>query len=163
MKETERKEFAMVIGSLAAAFDKEIDSALMRGMWMGLSDLTIDQIRFAATRVLKELQFFPKPAEIRKLAGEQGGKQQAVLAWEIVIKQIASKGSYGVPEYDEATRRVVKSFGGWKHLCSLNADELNTWTRKRFEEDYQTYVEAEQRNNLLTMPMKKELSDGYKS
>jgi hypothetical protein len=109
--------------------------------------------------------FFPAVGELENLIDsiKNGGvdkRQSASLAWESVYKMIAKVGSYGNPEFNIATTRTIKSLGGWRHLCSLSSDELNTWTRKRFEEDYQTYVEIEQKDNLLTEKAREELRDG---
>lgn len=64
----DREAFGLTIQGLAANFRVEETEALLHVMWMGLEDMPIDRFLAAAKRALKECEFMPSVAELRRLA-----------------------------------------------------------------------------------------------
>lgn len=64
----DRQAFGLTIQGLAANFRVEQTEPLLHVMWMGLEDIPVDRFLAAAKRALKECEFMPSVAELRKLA-----------------------------------------------------------------------------------------------
>ena len=62
-------KFGTVMRALAAVFRQEVTPAMLEGYWMGVGDLTVDELERGARRAIRECRFMPVPAEIRELAG----------------------------------------------------------------------------------------------
>src|SRR3954470_14836140 len=69
MTESDRKPFADLVTGLAVNFRQEVSLALRQAYWLGLGDLPMESITVAVTRALRECEFMPSVAELRKFAG----------------------------------------------------------------------------------------------
>lgn len=63
-----------LVQALAAVFRVDPTEALLTGYWLGLSDLPLPVVSAGVQRALRECQFMPSVAELRKLAGH--GKRE---------------------------------------------------------------------------------------
>lgn len=148
MEQQDRREFATAITALAATHRIEADPAMIQGYWMGLSDLDIGAVLSACSEALKTLTFFPKPVEIRSLAGVNSPSARAALLWADVSE--AAKSS-AWPE-DPMAREVVRHMGGPKRLGMMPSDEFETWGRKEFERIFVAVSEATDIRRRLKAP-----------
>jgi hypothetical protein len=69
MDERDRPAFASGLAALAANARAELDETQIELLWTALADeMSIEQFRVAAVRALRELEFFPSVAELRRFA-----------------------------------------------------------------------------------------------
>jgi hypothetical protein len=135
-----------------------------------LADLSDDRIRLCVGRAVRELEWFPKPAKLRELAGAEGSAThqdaEARAAWNTVIDfvdryvQSDVYGGYGVdqgcricppPQLQQRIVDTVRRTGGWRaYKCMANDDF--PFQQKRFFEEYEAWTAVEQilQTNLLT-------------
>ena len=99
--------------AMAEIFREPLTAECMAMYVESLSDLTDDQIRLCIARAIRELKWFPKPAELRELVGcNPRGEHdaEARAAWDVVVdfadKYIQSdpQGCYVV---DQGVRRAA--------------------------------------------------------
>lgn len=154
MKQSDLQEFATAITALAATHRVEADSAMIEGYWMGMEDLPVDAVLSACREAIRTLGYFPKPVELRKLAGVRTPADDAALAWADVSK--AAKSSCW-PD-DPVAAEVVRHMGGPKRLGMMPADEFETWGRKEFERIYATVVDVSDTRRRLGVSDSKQLS-----
>jgi hypothetical protein len=126
-----------------------------------LADLSDEQIRVSVGRAIRELKWFPKPAELRELVGcnpkeEQDAEARAALG--VVLNfvekyvQIDPQGCYVI---DQGVRRVpppvlsqrildsVRRTGGWRAYKVMDAADL-PHQQKRFVAEYCAWTAVEQ-------------------
>ena len=136
MRDKDRERYIIVLTALAAAYSCAVDSALIQAYWLGLGDLTIEQVEQAAREALRVCVYMPKPAEIRELAGVISPQHRAVLAWGEVLQAISEVGAYESVDFgDPATHASVRSVGGWICLCAMSDKELR-FAQRDFERHY---------------------------
>lgn len=139
----DRERFAMAINVLATAFERELDEPLLEAYWMALDDLPIDVIERAVKRSIRELEYFPKPAQLRKLEAPMKAEHRAVVAWRVVSKTAASTGAYASVSFDDpVTNATIRNMGGWHWLCERPAKDFDVWVRKDFERIYRALYES---------------------
>lgn len=143
MNDTDREQFAKLIGALAIATRVEADELLLEAYWMALEDLPIESVAIAAKRALRECKFFPMAVELREMSGEVSPADRAVLAWDAFQKAVHQHGYYDSVQFDDpAITATVRSLGGWIRVCELPVDEFDKWLRKDFERVYASYCRS---------------------
>ncbi len=137
-----KDKFAGLIEAVATTFGKQIDKAMLLGYWMGLNDLSEEQLERACMRAIRTCKFMPKPAELRELTGALSASAQAVLAFHDVEKALGSCGYYRSPNFeDKVINATIRNLGGWMRICDLSPEEFDKWFRKDFERIYAIYVD----------------------
>jgi hypothetical protein len=126
-----------------------------------LADLSDDRIRVCVGRAVRELEWFPKPAKLRELAGAEGSASnqdaEARKAWDIVLQfvdkwvQSDVEGNYVIscgirssepPKLSQRILDTVRRTGGWRaYKCMANDDF--PFQQKRFFEDYEAWTAVE--------------------
>jgi hypothetical protein len=155
--------------AMAEVFREPLTAELLAMYVESLADLSDEQIRLCVGRAIRELKWFPKPAELRELVGcNPKGEQdaEARAAWDVVVdftgKYIQSdpQGCYVI---DQGVRRVpppvlsqrildtVRRTGGWRAYKLMDAADL-PHQQKRFVAEYQAWTAVEQvpASKLLT-------------
>jgi hypothetical protein len=140
-----------------------------------LADLSEEQFSRAIKMAIQKLKFFPKPAELRELAGAPGSSvdrdAESRKAWDVVIAfaakwvQSDAEGSYVIsrgvrssepPQLSQQLRDTVRRTGGWRTYKCMTDEDL-PFVQKRFFEEYAAWVAVEQivPGKLLTeMPLR---------
>lgn len=137
MLESERPEFAMQINALASSFRTEADEAMLEGYWIALSDLTLEAVRMAVARAIRECEHFPRGKELRELGGELGPQGRAVLAWMAASKAVKKIGAYQSVDFDDPViNATIRAMGGWERFIEVSPEDFDKWTRKDFEKIY---------------------------
>ncbi len=121
-----------------------------------LADLSLEQLERALWRARRELNFFPKIAEIRERAGadpEECQDAEAHRAWGVVVlysdKWVHAdpQGCYvpqqgcrsgQPPQLDQRTLDCVRLLGGWKRLKTASEDDV-PFLKKDFIEEYKRW------------------------
>ena len=138
MEKTDRGEFSIVMVTLATGFDKEATEGVIETYWGALKDLPLADIKFAAEAALKSLEWWPKPAQLRKLAGDVGPDHRAAIAWRAVRKALNEHGTYASVNFDDpVVNATIRNLGGWVALGQKESKDFDIWVRKEFERIYQ--------------------------
>jgi hypothetical protein len=142
MKPDDRKAFLPLFNTLASAFRVELSPSLIQAYWQALSDLPLESVEAAIDSAMRSCRFMPVPADLRSMAGEMPADAKAALAWDAVRRAIRAHGAYASVDFDHpAVNAAVRSIGGWLRLCSLDAEELDKWTRKDFEKVFLAFAD----------------------
>jgi len=157
MKDTDKKEFAMLMTGTAEMFSKPMGKAQLQMYFIALGELTIDQVREGLNKHIRNPdggQFMPRPADIiKQVHGSQADananlESAAQMQWMNVTRAIAQVGSYRTPKFkDPVTAAVICSLGNWASLCNKTEEQLK-WVGKEFTQLYQTY----HKKNLTELP-----------
>lgn len=140
MKPSDKTEFGEVIGVMAVTYRQEATTPFLRAYWLGLSDLTMDQIRRGTTRALQTLKFMPTPAEIREMSGELNKADRAAHAWSEFERAVVAHGGYKSVTFDDPLiNATVRALGGWMRCCNLPCEEFDKWLRKDFIGHYTAF------------------------
>jgi hypothetical protein len=146
---------------MAEVFREPLTAECMAMYVESLADVSDDQIRVSIGRVVRELKWFPKPAEIRELAGANPAKQddaEARKAWDILIAFIRKYvgndvyGNYGPehgwyptdhPQLSDRILDTVRRTGGWKVYARMTHEDF-PFIQKRFMGEFESWSAVEQ-------------------
>jgi len=144
MVDADLERFATAITALAGAFRVEVSEPLIDGFWLGLQDLEWDNFSSAVSRSIATSEHFPRPAEIRSLAGGQTPEMRALLAWTAVRAAIKEHDAYRTVQFsDPAATAAVRYLGGWIALCNEHSwEELDKYVQPRFAKAYVAFSDA---------------------
>lgn len=103
-----------------------------------MADIPTEPLLVAMKRATTSCTFFPKPVELRQMAGERSPEDRAARAWEYVVRAVALVGVYGSPDFsDPLTNATIATLGGWVQMCDLPGEKFSVWFRKDFIKTYQ--------------------------
>ncbi len=135
MTRSDMPRLARVLAVLGDTFNETVSDIRAEGYFMGLNDLTIEQVEAGARQALKQSKFFPRPAEIRQFA-VGSAEDVAEMAWLELLGEVRRVGCYGAPKLSESTATTMCAlWGDWKRLCETlpgDGPELLGWA-KRFK------------------------------
>lgn len=135
--------FAVGLAALARALGGKVDAQVTELYYVALQDLDEQAWQRATARALRELKFFPRPAELRELAGEHSSNDRVIAAWTEAMTAAASVGGWSSVDFeDPAINAAVRSMGGWIRFCGRSSDELERFGRKNFEQAYRAYAKS---------------------
>jgi hypothetical protein len=147
--------------ALAEVFKEPVTPECLAMFVESLADLSDDQIRLCVGHAFRELKWFPKPAELRELAGasqQQGQGAEARKAWDVLtrfVKKYVSNDVYGnfgpqhgwypksYPKLSDRILDTVRRTGGWKVYACMTGEDF-PFVQKRFFEEYATWAAVEQ-------------------
>lgn len=142
MDDSHRAAFSVSIGAMLETFGQQSTTPLLLGYWIGLNDLTIEQVQLGVSNAIRSCRFVPKPIEIRDLAvGATDLESLAMRAWDDALSAI-SKGPYRHIDFEDKTiNAVVRSLGGWPSFVSRFTDsDGEKWVRIEFIKCYRSFV-----------------------
>lgn len=125
------------VSALCEAFRRTPSQVTFASYEIGLDGLSDQEVALATEKALKTSKFMPSPAELRELAGLVGGKDRAVLAWEVVLKNIRI-GPYKHVDFDDGIiNATIRNLGGWNQfLLRFSGVDAEMWLRRDFLETY---------------------------
>jgi hypothetical protein len=147
--------------ALAEVFREPLTAECLAIYVESLADLSDDQIRLCVGRAVRELKWFPKPAELRELTGANPAQQldaEARKAWDVLtafVRKYVSNdvhGNYGpehgwypksYPRVSERILDVVRRTGGWRAYKCMKEQDY-PFQQKRFFEEYEAWTAVEQ-------------------
>jgi hypothetical protein len=106
MTADERTTFAMHLGVLAETFGETLTKPRLEGYFLGLADLPLEAVTHAIRAALVACKFFPRPAELRELAGE--GFADVGLIEAMIVKFLWPPGQ----SCDPFLAMVIQRLGG---------------------------------------------------
>lgn len=142
MNECHKPEFSIAISAMLETFGTQATKPILLGYWLGLNDLTLEQLQFGVAQAIRSCKFIPKPVEIRELAiGSIDTESLALSAWGEALKAV-SLGPYRHVNFEDKTiNAVVRSMGGWPNFVDRFRDtESEKWTRIEFVKGYKAYA-----------------------
>lgn len=71
MRDDEKGEFDVLIRMLFETFRKKATTGLILGYWIGLHDLSMREVKFAARQAIRTSTFCPSVAELRRYAASR--------------------------------------------------------------------------------------------
>ena len=132
-----RDRFSKAMQTLAAAFNKEATMDLIEAYWIGLKDLSIEDVEHGAHAALRELEIMPRPAHLRKMSGDVEPSHRAAIAWQAVRTALRRHSVYTSVNFDDpVVNATIRNMGGWVALGERSAEDFDIWTRKEFERIY---------------------------
>lgn len=140
MENNDRDRFVQIMLGMADNFRDTITREGMQMRFDMLKEFSIEQIAFAARKIMRSRRFtkMPPVAEFfEALEGKSEGK--ALEAWGEVMECLKMGKEPNNPVAIEAVRRI----GGWSWLAKQGYDELH-WLEKRFIEHYESYEQKQQ-------------------
>lgn len=154
MTNEDRPRLARILSVLGDTFAEPITDQRAEGYYIGLQDLTIGQIEFAAREALRLSKFFPRPAELRALA--MGTSDDAAeLAWLAVRNEVRRIGLYGAPDLSsDVLNAIDATWGSWRDLCATlpnEGPELLGWA-KRFKTTYEALANRQRITTGIDVP-----------
>lgn len=128
----------MAFAHLCVIFGKDCTPTLAEAYAEALRDMPTEPLLIAMKRATTSCTFFPKPVEIRQLAGERSPEDRAARAWEFVLRAVATVGVYKSPDFsDPLTNATIATLGGWVYMCDLEGEKFSKWFRMDFLKTYQ--------------------------
>lgn len=143
-KAIDGKAFRAAIGALALSFGKEATIATYDAYWLGLSDLPLPAVEHAVAQAIRTCEHFPRPVDLRRLAGEKTTEQRAIAAWSDVQGAL-SIGSYKPVDFeDKVINATIRNMsGGWPaFLERFTGSEETKWARADFIKAYASLSNA---------------------
>jgi len=142
-------EFGKIMIILSEAFGKSPSSKMVELYFQYLKDLSIEEIKEAADRVIKEqlVSVFPTIASIRKAIGKDEKEEaefKALEAWNEACDFVRGfDPSYPTKHNDPFLNRVIElTFGGWYKFSETDPD-AESFDRKHFIETYKSIDKRE--------------------
>lgn len=135
---SKQETVSKALRALFATFGAEASADLLRGYVIGLGDLEAEQVRSAVFRAIRECDRLPRPAELRKLAGEVNDPEAlAIAAWGDVLKAVPL-GAWKSVSFDDVTiNATIRNLGGWPTVIERFAGaEDEKWLRIEFVRTY---------------------------
>jgi len=124
MEADDLPEFAKALTALAECFGEPLSVARIEAYFSALDDLPLANVQEALAGAMRTKTFFPKPAELRDLAGCHGpdvGEAYAEL-------NRALRGYYWTaPDVSAPVATMVERMGGWRTVAMMTAEEQ--WRR----------------------------------
>lgn len=145
MTDDDETEFTSRLAALMEVHGiKDPTESLFDSYWSALRDLPLTAYQVATARALRESKFFPKPAELRNLAGfgEARRKLNAANAWEVVYSAMIKYDYVHSVDFGPLTNAVVRNMGGWLWLCARTTTDL-TFDRRKFEDLHQQLADTQ--------------------
>ena len=149
MTDADRAEFAALLSDVLGFYGKPTTEFAMSVWWQACAPFDISAVRKAMTAHATDPDrghFAPMPADvIRNIRGTS--KESAHMAWQRLIEQIRTVGSYGRPKLDAPTSAALESIGGWSGLCQSQESQLS-WLQRQFLTAYGVQTERMNREGL---------------
>ncbi|HET9024319.1 MAG TPA: hypothetical protein VFN64_07075 [Burkholderiaceae bacterium] len=110
--------FAALMVKLAEAWGAKLTEHRIRVYARALSDLTMEQLKVACGRAVKESEFFPSVALLRQCA-DMSVEDAAILGWAAARRAAEDLGAYVSVTFEDGAiaTALEAAFGGWSAFC----------------------------------------------
>lgn len=143
MSDDWQEQVTFLVSVLASTFQRQVTPAMLQGYLIGLSGMTLEEVKQATQMALRTCKFMPTPAELRELAGDAKPEDAALIAWEIATRAVEAIGWYGSVQFeDPAITATIRSLGGWQKFCERCGGEEEKWLRQDFLRTYAAYCKV---------------------
>jgi hypothetical protein len=139
MTEDEREAFIETLKGTCSLYQQDITEFLVRAWWAVLKPYDLNAIKRALALHFANAdagRFMPKPADVVRVLGGTA-QDNAMLAYTLVVKSIASVGGYVSVVFDDPNTHVaIEGMGGWAHLCAIHTEKEGPFIQREFEARY---------------------------
>jgi hypothetical protein len=145
-----KKTFKSAMLGLSELFPEvELTKSRMELYYNALKDMSDDNFNKSIGMLLQKKTFnkFPLPGEIYTQL-QQGGDDQAVLAYQELRKAFAIGRYESISFEDPTINDVVNALGGWVKVCDTPIPDQK-WLEKDFIKLYKVYVNREPKIKYL--------------
>lgn len=144
MDQSDLGRYQVCIRAMFASFASECTEATLQGYWLGLSDLSIEQVETAVAHSIRASKFVSRPAELREYLGLNVSEDDtAVAAWGDVLRAIRLGPYKHVDFEDKLCNAVIRNLGGWVTFLGRFSDaESEKWTRLDFLKCYKAFAKS---------------------
>lgn len=132
--------FALLMVTLAAGYPSvRLREDTIRAYAAQLGDLSLDQVSAAMSAAMRESEFFPTVAAIRKQAVGTAD-DAALVAWTALGNAASAAGAYGSVEVEDgaAAEALQAVFGSWPEFCACEDGPGLAIKRQEFLAAYRT-------------------------
>lgn len=140
MVDSDKLRFAFAITAMLELFGEEATKARLHGYWLGLLDLSIEQVERAVAHCMQHAKSkkLPLPYELRESIGVVIDDDSASLAaWDNALKALPLGPYKHVDFQDKTINAVIRHLGGWVTFIDRFQDsESEKWTRIEFMRAY---------------------------
>ena len=118
----------------------ELPIETQRAYLMALQDLEVSDVETACVRAMQVCKFFPKPVELRDLAGHSlDSKIQ--IAWGFLQDALRVYGQVDAVSFGDRVLAVtIRQMGGLRLIANMKPGELSSFGYHRFKEIYTAMV-----------------------
>lgn len=150
-----KREQGMVLNKLAGMgelFGKDLSPSIL-SLYLDILDrYSLEDVTRGLNKCSLTLKYFPKPSEIIS-AIEGNPEELALAAWTSVENAVRSVGRYGKVSFEDGRiYRIVRSMGGWEHVCSWKESDLD-YRRQEFMKLYSAMEDTDGANLVLSSPV----------
>jgi len=142
MQQIDFERFKSIMAGMGRVFSADIDGVILDAYWLALGDWSLTEFERAASHLLANATFMPKPVEFNNLR-RRAVETSAGDAWALVLEKVRTMLPRESASVDAKTDAVVRQMGGYQHLCTMTSDEL-PWRMKRFTELWADMGEVEE-------------------
>lgn len=135
-----KERFHRIMMAMGAVFGTQVTEAMLDAYWMALEDLELDELARAAKAMISGSEFFPRPVQIRRAAGEKSPEDRAADAWVCFEQAWRRYSSAELDFEDSLINATVRAIGGPAALGDKTVDEW-PWVQKAFEKTYARYCQ----------------------
>lgn len=163
MVEQDKKQFGTIVGALFETFGQEATAPRLLGYWMGLKDLSIEQVEFAAGQAITTLTRMPVPAELRAMV--QGGSPEvrAMHAWNAVERAVYEAYMADMEFQDRTIHAVIRHLGGRKCFFGrMKTTNDEKFLRIEFLKAYAIFAAHPPSDEALALLPGEQTADGSK-
>lgn len=129
MQDSDKAEFGKVLIGMAQIYGRTLTPEQTEIYWRAISSLELETFRSIAVRLLRESQFFPRPADFFRIASAEVGNSWAESWHELLTNRGETRDPLG--------QRALRSLGGWRVVGYVNSERL-PWLAEKFREHYET-------------------------
>lgn len=145
MQQSDFQRFKAVMAGMGELYQRDVSGPLLDVYWLALRNWDLSDFEQAASHLLQQAQFMPRPADFTALQkaarptyGEAWLKAVNNAGSAIVCGQVTFGKSCGDPLID----RAVHAIGGYGVIAMTDRDKL-CFVEKRFAEHYESMQDAE--------------------
>lgn len=133
-------EFMAVMTMLGVAFRVEASAHRISLYADQLSDLSIEQLKVAASRAVQECKFFPTVAELRRFVFG-AVEDRALVAWAGLMQASSRVGAYRSVRVEDGAAAMALSvvFGSWPEFCAAEDGPSLAMARQEFLAAYRQF------------------------
>lgn len=139
MTKNDADKFTEILTGVAEVFGEPVSMPRFKAYFAALSDLSIEQVEEAATRLMNSCKFFPKPVEFREVLSGTSA-DQAEQAWRTFVELSRFESGYpSLQVTDGPLAFAIEHLGGWiSATAKLNAAsvEMAASYAKEFKASY---------------------------
>lgn len=143
MDDSHKPRLGIAVAALLESYGQEVTQPRLMGYWLALRPLELQDVERAIAHALRSCSgnFPPPPAKIYELATGGSAGDQAILAWQDVLRAMPI-GSYRSVDFsDKCINAAIRSMGGWPALLGRCSDaEGEKWCRLDFLKAYAVFA-----------------------